>query len=110
MKSRLPMAVRPKTPCAAWWASARLRVLLNTPPRDRHGRTIATLYAGEQDIGMALISEGHALVYSVYPFASMPVYLQAQVQARSKSLGLWGNPDVSTKAEALINEWARQGS
>ena len=87
-----------------------LRVLLNTPPRDRHGRTIATLYAGEQDIGMALISEGHALVYSVYPFASMPVYLQAQVQARSKSLGLWGNPDVSTKAEALINEWARQGS
>jgi micrococcal nuclease len=87
-----------------------LRVLLNTPPRDRHGRTIATLYAGERDIGMALISEGHALVYSVYPFASMPVYLQAQVQARSRGLGLWGNSDVSTKAEALINEWARQGS
>ena len=86
------------------------RVLLNTPPKDRHGRTIATLYAGEQDIGMALISTGHALVYSVYPFASMPVYLQAQVQARSKSLGLWGNPEVSTKAEALISEWARQGS
>lgn len=87
-----------------------LRVLLNTPPKDRHGRTIATLYAGEQDIGMALISTGHALVYSVYPFASMPVYLQAQVQARTRSLGLWGNPDVSSKAEALISEWARQGS
>ncbi len=87
-----------------------LRVLLNTPPRDRHGRTLATLYAGEQDIGMALVSQGHALVYSVYPFASMPVYLQAQVQARVKNLGLWANPDVSARAEALIHTWARQGS
>ena len=87
-----------------------LRVLLNTPARDRHGRTIATLYAGDQDIGIGLISEGHALVYSVYPFASMPVYLQAQVTARSKSLGLWGNPDVSAKAEAMVNAWTRQGS
>lgn len=87
-----------------------LRVLLNTPPRDRHGRTIATLYAGDQDIGLGLVSEGHALVYSVYPFASMPVYLQAQTLARSKSLGLWGNAEVSAKAEAMINEWARKGS
>ncbi|MES2941712.1 MAG: thermonuclease family protein [Pseudomonadota bacterium] len=87
-----------------------LRVLLNTPPRDRHGRTIATLYAGDQDLGLGLISEGHALVYSVYPFASMPVYLQAQTLARAKSLGLWGNPDVSNKAEAMVSSWARQGS
>lgn len=87
-----------------------LRVLLNTPPRDRYGRTIATLYAGEQDLGMALISEGHALVYAVYPFAAMPVYQQAQVQARSKRLGLWGNADVSAHADALIQSWARQGS
>jgi micrococcal nuclease len=87
-----------------------LRVLLNTPPRDRHGRTLATLYAGDQDIGIGMVSQGHALVYSVYPFASMPVYLQAQVTARAKSLGLWGDPEVSAKAEAMINEWARQGS
>lgn len=87
-----------------------LRVLLNTPPRDRHGRTIATLYAGDQDIGLGLVGEGHALVYSVYPFASMPVYLQAQTLARTKNLGLWGNADVSAKAEAMINEWARKGS
>lgn len=87
-----------------------LRVLLNTPPRDRHGRTIATLYAGDQDIGIGLISQGHAVVYAVYPFAAMPVYLQAQSAARANSLGLWGDPDVSAKAEAMINEWVRQGS
>lgn len=87
-----------------------LRILLNTPPRDRHGRTIATLYAGEQDIGIGLIGQGHALVYSVYPFAAMPLYLQAQGIARSKTLGLWGDPQVSIKAEAMINEWARRGS
>ncbi|MBK9571255.1 MAG: thermonuclease family protein [Rhodoferax sp.] len=87
-----------------------LRVLLNTPPRDRHGRTIATLYAGDQDIGIGLISQGHAVVYAVYPFAAMPVYLQAQSAARANSLGLWGDPDVSAKAEAMIKEWVRQGS
>ena len=87
-----------------------LRVLLNTPPRDRHGRIIATLYAGDQDIGIGLISQGHALVYSVYPFASMPVYLQAQTAARANNLGLWGDPEVAAKAEAMINEWARLGS
>ena len=75
-----------------------------------HGRTIATLYAGDQDIGIGLISQGHAVVYAVYPFAAMPVYLQAQSSARASSLGLWGDPDVSAKAEAMIKEWVRQGS
>ena len=87
-----------------------LGVLLNSPSRDRHGRTLATLYAGEQDIGIGLISQGHALVFSVYPFAAMPLYLQAQNQARAQNLGLWADPEVSAKAQAMINEWARPGS
>lgn len=86
-----------------------LRVLLNNPPRDRHGRTLATLYAEDQDIALALVAQGHALVYSVYPFPSMPLYLQEQNQARAKHLGLWGDAEVSSKAEALIREWAKQG-
>jgi micrococcal nuclease len=85
-----------------------LRVLLNNPPKDRHGRTLANLYIGGEDIGLALVAQGHALVYTVYPFANMPVYLQAQTAARKQQLGLWGDSTVVERAEGLIREWARQ--
>lgn len=85
-----------------------LRVLLNDPPRDRHGRTLANLYNGGEDIGLALVAQGHALVYTVYPFANMPAYLRSQNSARKKKLGLWGDPEVVERAEGLIREWARQ--
>jgi micrococcal nuclease len=87
-----------------------VRVLLNNPPRDRHGRTLATLYAAEQDVGLELVAQGHALVYSAFPFSSMPLYLQEQKQARAKHLGLWADPDVSAKAEAWFREWEKKGS
>lgn len=91
-------------------AEKPLRVLLNNPPRDRHGRTLATLYAGELDVGLELVAQGHALVYSVFPFSSMPLYLQEQKQARAKHLGLWADPDVSARAEAWFREWEKRGS
>lgn len=84
-----------------------LRVLLNTPPRDRHGRTLATLYAGGDDIGLSLVARGHALAYTVYPFAQMPAYVQAQAAARAQRLGLWADPTVAAQADALVRGWAR---
>ena len=84
-----------------------LRVLLNTPPKDRHGRTLATLYVGGDDLGLALVTRGHALAYTVYPFAQMPAYLQAQNAARAQRLGLWADSGVVERAEGLIREWAR---
>lgn len=85
-----------------------LRVLLNSPPKDRYGRTLANLYSGGEDIGLALVTQGNALVYTVYPFANMPVYLQSQAAARKQKLGIWGDPTVIERAEGLIREWARQ--
>ena len=84
-----------------------LRVLLNMPPKDRHGRTLATLYVGGDDVGLALVARGHALAYTVYPFAQLPAYLQAQNAARAQRLGLWADPGVVERAEGLIREWAR---
>ena len=84
-----------------------LRVLLNNPPKDRHGRTLATLYVGGEDLGLALVARGHALAYTVYPFAQMPSYLQAQNAARAQRLGLWADPGVVERAEGLIREWAK---
>ena len=88
-------------------ADQPLRVLLNSPPKDRHGRTLATLYVGGEDIAMNLVARGHALAYTVYPFAQMSAYLQAQGAARAQRLGLWADPAVVERADGLIREWAR---
>lgn len=88
-------------------AGQPLRVLLNNPPRDRHRRALATLYAGGEDIALGLVARGHALVYTVYPFAQMQAYLQAQAEARQQRQGLWADPPVVERADGLIREWAR---
>lgn len=82
-----------------------VRVLLHSTPKDRHGRYIATLYVDDQDIGLRLVKEGLAMVYTVYPFPAMSFYLQEQELARAGRRGLWANTDVATRALALIREW-----
>ncbi len=89
-------------------ADQPLRVLLNTPPKDRAGRTLANLYLGGDDLGLSLVARGHVLVYTVYPFANLAAYLQAQVVARQQRQGLWADPLAVERADGLIREWARQ--
>lgn len=84
-----------------------LRVLMNNPPKDKYGRTLASLYVGGDDLGLALVARGHVLAYTVYPFAQMQSYLQAQNAARAQRLGLWADPAVVERAEGLIREWAK---
>ena len=85
-----------------------LRVLLNTPPKDDRGRTLATLYSDGQDLALQLVSEGLVLVYTVYPFPAMTLYLNAQEQARTANRGLWADKDTRARAEGLAREWQRQ--
>jgi micrococcal nuclease len=82
-----------------------VRVLLHATPKDRYGRYIAMLYIDDQDIGLRLIKEGLALVYTVYPFPAMSFYLQEQELARAGRRGLWANAEVTSRALALIREW-----
>lgn len=89
-------------------SEAPLRVLLNTPPQDRHGRYIATLYAGDTDLGLALVQRGLAMVYTVYPFSSMGYYIQEQTKARTDRRGLWSDPVVTQRADALAQEWRKK--
>jgi micrococcal nuclease len=84
-----------------------MRVLANTPPRDRQGRTLATLYAATDDVGLWMVSQGHAMVYTVYPFNQMAAYQAAQQEARKKRLGLWASPALRDQADALAVQWAR---
>lgn len=85
-----------------------LRVMVDTTGQDRHGRTLATLYAGDRDLGLALVQRGLAMVYTVYPFPAMPYYSQAQQNARDKQLGLWGDAAALLRADALAAEWRRR--
>jgi endonuclease YncB( thermonuclease family) len=85
-----------------------IRVMLHSTPQDRHGRAIATLFVGGQDLGLSLVKKGLALVYTTYPFASMPHYLTEQETARAKGTGLWADPAVSQRAELLAREWRRE--
>ncbi len=91
-------------------AGRPLRVLLHSTPKDRHGRTIATLIAGEEDIGLYLVSQGLALVYPVYPFQTLPMYLEVQSKARAEAKGLWANADTTRRAESLLTEWGKRAA
>lgn len=85
-----------------------LRVMLHATPRDKYGRTLATILADEHDAGLELISQGLAMVYTVYPFPAMQLYLREQAMARASRRGLWANPDASARADALAAEWRKQ--
>ena len=86
-------------------ANRSVRILLHSTPKDRYGRYIAMLYVDDQDIGLRLVKEGLALVYTVYPFPAMSFYLQEQELARAGRRGLWANDEVTSRALALIREW-----
>ena len=85
-----------------------VRVLLNSTPKDKHGRYLATLYADDLDVAMNLVRQGLVLVYTVYPFPSMQGYLQEQDMAKAGRRGIWSNSAATERAIAVIREWRSQ--
>jgi micrococcal nuclease len=83
----------------------KLRVQLAEPAKDVHGRTLATLYASGEDLGLELVERGLALVYTVHPFPAMSTYLQQQRAARAEHRGLWADAELGKRAELLVREW-----
>jgi micrococcal nuclease len=86
-------------------ANQRVRVQLADPPKDRHGRTLATLYVAGEDLGLELVKRGLALVYTVHPFPAMSTYLEKQGSAKSEHRGLWADADLGKRADLLLSEW-----
>jgi len=85
-----------------------VRILLHSTPKDGHGRTLATLFIGGQDVGLDLVKRGLVLVFTVYPFPAMSLYLEQQGAAASSQRGLWKSDEVSRRARALAIEWQRK--
>lgn len=89
-------------------ADRPVRVLLNSTPKDKYDRYLATLFADDRDIALHLVRQGLVMVYTVYPFPAMQSYLQEQEQARAGRRGLWASTAATERALAMINEWRGQ--
>ncbi|WP_225885210.1 thermonuclease family protein [Leptolyngbya sp. KIOST-1] len=84
-------------------AALRLRQLLPTGQsvtvraieRDRYDRTVAEIYSGGQSVGLQLVREGYAVVYTQYLdgcAATAADYRQAEAAARAAGLNFWSQP------------------
>jgi endonuclease YncB( thermonuclease family) len=85
-----------------------IRLELNTPPKDKYGRLLASLGVDEEDLGLGLVREGLVLVYTAYPFPAMGLYLQEQEATKADRRGLWGDASLVRRAELLQREWRMQ--
>lgn len=82
-----------------------VRVVLGDPPRDARGRALARLFRDDADVGLELVDRGLALVYLPFPFAEMGAYLEHQARARAERRGLWADPLLVARADAVIEGW-----
>lgn len=63
--------------------------------QDRYGRLIGTIFVGGTDANLAQVKSGMAWHYRQYAKEQPPndrlTYAEAEVNARAKKIGLWGN-------------------
>jgi micrococcal nuclease len=68
------------------------RVGLVRVDRDSYGRVVGRLYRNRQDVGLQLVREGYATVYTKYNHD--PEYYRARAAARQAGLGIWSRPGL----------------
>lgn len=57
---------------------------------DSYQRAVSRIYAGDQDLGLTLVRQGHAAVYRRYNDSA--AYRRAEGQAKAKQRGIWSRP------------------
>ena len=80
------------------WSTQTLKALirgksisLKPQVKDRYGRTVAEIYAGNRNINLQMVQEGAAYAYRQYlKQCDREAYLQAETAASKKGLGVWG--------------------
>lgn len=63
------------------------QVTLRTQTRDRYGRVVGRLYRDGEDVGLALVRNGHARVYERYNDHFS--YQRAEAEAKRAERGIW---------------------
>lgn len=70
----------------------RVRLALDDPPRDRHGRLLAYVYLPDgRLLNRLLIEQGLAVVYRRFSFTMKEDFLAAEAQAARSKVGLWAD-------------------
>lgn len=65
-------------------------LILDNPPRDRHGRLLAYVYLPDgRLLNRLLIEQGLAVVYRRFSFKLKEDFLAAEAEARRSATGLW---------------------
>lgn len=75
---------------------------------DKKKRLLAHLFAGGEDIGLLMVSQGFTLTYRRYPFPAMDRYIEMENRARKRKRGFWSNPAVRKRSDQLIQLWKKQ--
>jgi micrococcal nuclease len=77
-------------------AGARVRLEQDVTPRDRYGRLLAYVWAGDSLVNEALLREGWAFLLTVPPNVKyVQRFEQAQQAARANRAGLWREPGLA---------------
>lgn len=61
------------------------------PQTDRYGRNVCTIFVEGEDINLAQVRRGMAMVYRQY--AHSPEYFKAEEEAKNSRRGLWADPN-----------------
>lgn len=77
------------------------RVRVEVVDIDDYRRAVSRLYAGDRDLGLTLVRQGHAAVYRRYNDSA--AYRRAESQAKREKLGIWSRPG----AQQTPWEWRR---
>ena len=75
--------------------------------KDARERVLSYVYKNGIDIGLDMVSNGHAIVYTRYPFARMAEYLAAEREAQARSRGVWAVPALTQRSLRLKQVWDR---
>jgi micrococcal nuclease len=71
--------------------SGSIRLLLDVQERDRFGRLLAYVWAGDVFVNERLVADGYALVATYPPnVAYTEAFVEAERRARAEGRGLWG--------------------
>ncbi|MGK2945726.1 MAG: thermonuclease family protein [Desulfuromonadales bacterium] len=68
----------------------RVSLILDEPPRDRHGRLLAYVYLPDgRLLNRLLIEQGLAVVYRRFSFSMKDDFLAAETVAKRDGMGMW---------------------
>ena len=86
-----------------------LRVLLHGTSKDRHGRTLAELFVGQEDLGLELVeARPRRSPTPSTPSPRFALYTKEQEEARAGRRGLWNDQQVARQADLMIAKWGRE--